>query len=197
MSNEATATQEAPAPAATAVATPAGANPAVGDPTPGAVPAPNESAPSAGMPSESATPATGSPNESTAAAAAAAAAESADTRSASTSAAASGVEVRLADLPQADPNTVAAPGGQVDILLDTMMPVSASLGQVTMPIRDLIQLGQGSVVKLDRQVGAPIDLFLRGIQFATGHLVVVGERLGVRIQEILPVNPVQGPSGEA
>jgi flagellar motor switch protein FliN len=98
------------------------------------------------------------------------------------------VDVRPADFPRAQPNLTAAPGGQVDILLETMMPVAASLGQVKMPVRQLLQLGQGSVVRLDREVGAPIDLLLRGIKFATGHLVVVGEHLGVRINEILPVN---------
>ena len=102
-----------------------------------------------------------------------------------------GVEVRPAEFPQAEPALTAGPGGQVDILLGTMMPVAASLGQVKMPVRQLLQLGQGSVVKLDRQVGAPIDLFLRGIKFATGHLVVVGENLGVRINEILPVDATQ------
>ena len=103
-----------------------------------------------------------------------------------------GVEVRPAEFPQADPGLTSAPGGQVDdILLGTMMPVAASLGQVKMPVRQLLQLGLGSVVKLDRQVGAPIDLFLRGIKFATGHLVVVGENLGVRINEILPVDATQ------
>lgn len=107
----------------------------------------------------------------------------------------SGVQVRPAEFPQAEPGLTPAPGGQVDILLGTMMPVAASLGQVKMPVRQLLQLGQGSVVKLDRQVGAPIDLFLRGIKFATGHLVVVGENLGVRINEILPVGLAQDSAG--
>ena len=51
--------------------------------------------------------------------------------------------------------------------------------------RELLEMGPGSVLKLDRQVGEPIDLFLRGVRFATGHLVVVGDHLGVRIKEIL------------
>ena len=96
-----------------------------------------------------------------------------------------GVEVREAELPEAEPNTVTVPGGQLDILLDTTVQVSVRLGQTEMPARELIQLGPGSVVTLDRQVGQPIELLLRGIPFALGKLVVVGEQLGVKIEQIL------------
>ncbi len=65
------------------------------------------------------------------------------------------------------------------------MTVTACLGEVDIPVRDLLQLGAGSVLKLDRLVGQPIDLYLRGIKFATASLVVVGEQLGVKIKEIL------------
>ena len=95
------------------------------------------------------------------------------------------VEVRDVDLPEVtDTSTQSAPG-QMDILLDSTMPITASLGEVSIPVRDLLQLGPGSVVKLDRVVGEPIDLFLHGRPFAKGQLVVVEERLAVRIQEIL------------
>ena len=96
------------------------------------------------------------------------------------------VEVRDAELTEADETTVpsSAPG-QIDILLDSHLSVSATLGQAQVLVRDLLQLGPGSVIKLDRAVGEPIDLYLRGIHFATGQLVVVGEHLAVRIKEIL------------
>jgi flagellar motor switch protein FliN/FliY len=54
-----------------------------------------------------------------------------------------------------------------------------------MAARDLLQLGPGAVVTLDRQVGEPVDLILNGVRFATGHLVVVGDQLGIRIKDIL------------
>lgn len=95
------------------------------------------------------------------------------------------VEVHAARLPEARPQAAPSAGGQVDILLNTTMPVTASLGQTTLQVRQILQLAPGSVVKLDRQVGEPIDLYLRGVKFATAQLVVVGDRLGVRIQEIL------------
>jgi len=97
-----------------------------------------------------------------------------------------GVEVQEADLPEAAPGPpAAAGGGQIDILLDTTLPVEVRLGQIETPARELLQLGPGSVLKLDKQVGEPVDLFLRGIRFATAQLVVVGDRLGVRIKEVL------------
>jgi flagellar motor switch protein FliN len=95
------------------------------------------------------------------------------------------VEVHSAHLPEARSQAGPAGGGQVDILLNTTMPVTASLGQTTLQVRQILQLAPGSVVKLDRQVGEPIDLFLRGVRFATAQLVVVGDHLGVRIKEIL------------
>ena len=96
------------------------------------------------------------------------------------------VEVQEPQLPAAVDKPVKAAPGQIDILLDSTMAVSACLGEAQIQIRDLLGLSAGSVVKLTRQVGEPIDLYLRGIRFATGHLVVVGDQLGVRIKDILP-----------
>ena len=95
------------------------------------------------------------------------------------------VEVQQAELPEAaDQPQAAAAAGQIDILLDTAIPVSVRLGEATFAVRELLQLAPGSVLKLDRQVGEPLDLYLRGIPFAKGQLVVVGEQLGVRVTEI-------------
>lgn len=96
------------------------------------------------------------------------------------------VEVSSPDLPEAVNRPSKAGGGQIDILLDSTMSISACLGETDMPVKELLQLGPGSVVKLQRQVGQPIDLYLRGIKFATATLVVVGDQLGVRIKDILP-----------
>jgi len=96
------------------------------------------------------------------------------------------VEVREAELPEVEPHAVQAGGGQLDILLDTTMQVTVRLGQAEMAARELVQLGPGSVVTLDRRAGQPVELLLRGIPFAMGKLVVVGEQLGVKIEQILP-----------
>jgi len=99
------------------------------------------------------------------------------------------VAVADAHLPEAVDSGDRSGGGQIDILLDATMSISARLGEAEISVRELLQVGPGAVLKLDRQVGEPIDLFLRGIKFATGHLVVVGEQLGVRIKEILSQDP--------
>jgi flagellar motor switch protein FliN/FliY len=99
--------------------------------------------------------------------------------------AATGTQVQEADLPEVQDARQGPGGGQIDILLDSPMSVSVCLGNARPAVRELLEMGPGSVLRLDRQVGEPIDLYLRGIRFATGHLVVVDDHLGVRINEIL------------
>ena len=94
------------------------------------------------------------------------------------------VEVEQAELPEVEDKPSSGASGQVDILLDTAMPLSVRLGQVSMQIRQLLKMGPGSILKLDKQAGEPVDVLLRGIRFATGQLVVAEGRLGVRIEEI-------------
>ncbi len=102
-----------------------------------------------------------------------------------TEADAPGTQVQEADLPEVQDARQGPGGGQIDILLDSPMSVSVCLGNARPAVRELLEMGPGSVLRLDRQVGEPIDLYLRGIRFATGHLVVVDDHLGVRINEIL------------
>jgi len=103
------------------------------------------------------------------------------------------VDVREVDLP---PAAAAGRGGgqrQIDILLDSSLVVSATLGETKVLIRDLLQAGPGTVITFDRNVGEPVDLYLSGVHFATGQMVVVGDHLGVRIAEILnPPPPEEG-----
>ncbi|MHC4561686.1 MAG: FliM/FliN family flagellar motor switch protein [Planctomycetota bacterium] len=96
------------------------------------------------------------------------------------------VDVQEAVLTQAmEGNAQGGSAAQMDILMDTAMPVSVNLGQVELEVREVLGLGPGSVLKLDKQAGEPVDIFLRGVRFATGDLVVVGDQLGVRIREVL------------
>jgi flagellar motor switch protein FliN/FliY len=95
-------------------------------------------------------------------------------------------EVSDAQLQDAGDGKTDAPPGQIDILLDTTMPITVNLGEVEMEVRELLELGPGSVLKLDRRVGEPVDLYLRGVRFAEARLVVVEDNLAVRIERILP-----------
>ena len=95
------------------------------------------------------------------------------------------VEVAQAELPEAPPTAEAGRPAHVDVLLDVKMSVEVRLGTVEAQVRDLLQLGPGSVLKLDTPVGEPVTLYLGGVPFATAQIVVVGDRLGVRVEEIL------------
>lgn len=100
-------------------------------------------------------------------------------------AATGGVDVSPADLPEAQGSSSSGAGSQIDILLEASVPVLVKLGQVEIQLKKLLQLNPGSVLILDKQAGEPVDLMLRGMRFATANLVVVGDKLGVRIREIL------------
>jgi flagellar motor switch protein FliN len=80
-------------------------------------------------------------------------------------------------------------GGEVPLsmLLDLMLPVSIELGRTSMTVQDILRLGRGSVIQLDRVAGEPIDIYVGDRRFAQGEVVVLGEHFGVRITRI--INP--------
>ena len=80
-----------------------------------------------------------------------------------------------------------APGGEenLDVLLDINMPITVNIGKSVVPFRRLLQLGPGSVLKLDKTVGQPAELYIQDVKFATGDIVVVDGCFAVRIKEIL------------
>lgn len=89
----------------------------------------------------------------------------------------------------------AAEGGEVPLamLLDLTLPVSIELGRTTMTVQEVLRLGRGSVVQLDRLAGEPIDIYVGDRRFAEGEVVVLGEHFGVRITRILnKQTPVEG-----
>ena len=86
--------------------------------------------------------------------------------------------------------------GSITLLLDMSVSVTAAIGQVEVPVRRLLQLGPGSVLKLDKPVDAPADLYLRDTKFATGSVVVVDGRFAVRVKQILGLgDSVAKPAG--
>ncbi len=94
-------------------------------------------------------------------------------------------EVQSVELSEADEAAGAAGGGSIDILLDMSVPVTVTIGQTDVTVRRLLQLGPGAVLKLDKPVDAPVDLYLKEVRFATGDVVVVNDRFAVRIKQIL------------
>jgi len=82
--------------------------------------------------------------------------------------------------------TTAATGSQnLDFLLDIPLVVTVELGRTNMIINKMLQLTQGSVVELDKAAGEPVDIFVNNKLLGKGEVIVVNERFGVRITEII------------
>jgi flagellar motor switch protein FliN/FliY len=88
------------------------------------------------------------------------------------------------ELPQVPEGEATASGGQFDLLLDMDVPVTVALGSTQVPVRRLLQLGPGAVLKLEKPVDAPVDLYLKDSKFAEAEVVVVDNRFAVRIKTI-------------
>ncbi len=98
------------------------------------------------------------------------------------------------ELPEAPEGAAAAAAGQLDILLDMDVPVTVVLGTTQIPVRRLLQLGPGAVLKLDKPIEAPADLFLKDSKFAEAEVVVVDNRFAVRIKEITGADVAAQPT---
>lgn len=79
----------------------------------------------------------------------------------------------------------AAGAGSINVLLAMNVAVTVIIGQTELPVKRLLQLGPGSVLKLDKSIDEPADLYLKDTKFATGNIVVVDGRFAVRIKQIL------------
>jgi flagellar motor switch protein FliN/FliY len=73
----------------------------------------------------------------------------------------------------------------LDVILDVSVTMSMEVGRVRIPIRNLLQLNQGSVVELDRAAGEPLDVYVNGTLVAHGEVVVVNEKFGVRLTDVV------------
>jgi len=73
----------------------------------------------------------------------------------------------------------------LDLIQDVPIKLSVELGQVQISIRNLLQLNQGSVVELERSHGEPIDIFVNGTLVAHGEVVVINDKFGVRVTDVI------------
>jgi flagellar motor switch protein FliN/FliY len=104
-------------------------------------------------------------------------------------------QAQAVEFSEAEEMDASGAGGSVDILLDMTIPVTVAIGQTEIQVRRLLQLGPGSVLKLEKLIDAPADLYLRDTRFATGDVVAVDGRFAVRIIRILGVR--DGRAGNA
>lgn len=76
-------------------------------------------------------------------------------------------------------------GRRIDLLLDVPLDVSVELGRNRMTIQDLLALGPGAVIELDKVAGEPLDILVNDRLVARGEAVVVNDKFGVRITDIV------------
>ncbi len=86
------------------------------------------------------------------------------------------------------------PGSQnLEFVLDVSLQVAVEVGRARMTIQDLLQLGQGSVIELSKLAGEALDVFINGKQVARGEAVIVNEKFGIRLTDIIsPEDRVEG-----
>jgi flagellar motor switch protein FliN/FliY len=73
----------------------------------------------------------------------------------------------------------------VDLIIDIPLDVSVELGRVRMIVNDLLQLGQGSIIELNKPVGEPLEIYINNKLVARGEVVVLDEKFGIRVTDII------------
>jgi flagellar motor switch protein FliN len=76
----------------------------------------------------------------------------------------------------------------LDVILDVPVTLSMEIGRTQINIRNLLQLNQGSVVELDRFAGEPLDVLVNGTLVAHGEVVVINEKFGIRLTDVISVS---------
>jgi flagellar motor switch protein FliN/FliY len=79
-------------------------------------------------------------------------------------------------------------GGQemnLNLILDVSVTLALEVGRARMPVRELLQLTPGAVVELDRLAGEPLDVLVNGVRIARGEVVVVNEKFGIRLTDVV------------
>jgi len=74
---------------------------------------------------------------------------------------------------------------ELDVILDIPVSISMEVGRTEIPIRNLLQLNQGSVVELDRLAGEPLDVLVNGTLIAHGEVVMVNDKFGIRLTDVV------------
>ena len=91
----------------------------------------------------------------------------------------------LANLEPGDPAAATSGDINLDVVLDIPVTLSMEVGRSRLSIRSLLQLNQGSVVELNRATGEPLDVYVNGTLVAHGEVVVVNEKFGIRLTDVI------------
>jgi flagellar motor switch protein FliN len=82
-------------------------------------------------------------------------------------------------------NTKIQVNPELEVILDIPVTISMEVGRTSITIRNLLQLNQGSVIELDRLAGEPLDVLVNGTLIAHGEVVVVNEKFGIRMTDVI------------
>lgn len=98
-------------------------------------------------------------------------------------------DVYTAPMEEFGEDAMANPGDgsspDLDVILDIPVSISMEVGNTQIPIRNLLQLNQGSVIELDRLAGEPLDVLVNGTLIAHGEVVMVNEKFGIRLTDVI------------
>ncbi|MDX1801157.1 MAG: flagellar motor switch protein FliN [Marinobacter sp.] len=83
------------------------------------------------------------------------------------------------------PRTADGKSPDLDVILDIPVTISMEVGNTQIPIRNLLQLNQGSVIELDRLAGEPLDVLVNGTLIAHGEVVMVNDKFGIRLTDVI------------
>ena len=97
----------------------------------------------------------------------------------------SGVKKRPAEFSELKEGGVKAGSGDLDFIMDIPLEITVELGRTTMPIYDLLQLGQGSIVELTKVAGEPLEILVNKKLIARGEVVVVNEKFAIRLTDVV------------
>ena len=83
------------------------------------------------------------------------------------------------------PTTGSTAGNDINMILDIPVQLTVELGRTRIPIKNILQLAQGSVVELEAMAGEPMDVLVNGCLIAQGEVVVVNDKFGIRLTDII------------
>jgi flagellar motor switch protein FliN/FliY len=94
-------------------------------------------------------------------------------------------QVAPASFANFSPTPTNMPGSDINMILDIPVQLTVELGRTRIPIKNILQLAQGSVVELDALAGEPMDVLVNGYLIAQGEVVVVNDKFGIRLTDIV------------
>lgn len=103
------------------------------------------------------------------------------------------VSVQPAQFVHLNPQPMPGQMQNINLLMDVSLPVTVELGRTKMMIKDILELGKGSLIELEKLAGEPVDILVNGKRIARGEVVVIDENFGVKIVEIL--SPMERMNG--